>query len=266
VIVPAYLEQGSGDVAVVMLHGVGGGKEAWPRQLEFLAARGCRVVAWDMPGYGASAAIEPYTMAGLADALQALLDRLGARTNVVLGHSMGGMVAQEAYARSSARIHGLILSGTSPAFGKPDGEWQQQFLAARLAPLDAGRTMADVAEKLVPTMIGEAPDAAGLALARALMAAVPISTYRAALHALMGFDRREALGRVTVPTLVLAGERDTTAPPAVMRKMAEKIPGAQYRELPGAGHLANLEQPDAFNAVLDVFLITHFRTRAARTA
>jgi pimeloyl-ACP methyl ester carboxylesterase len=255
---PACIERGTGRTAVVMLHGVGGGKEAFGPQMQPLAEAGYRAIAWDMPGYGESPAIAPCDMAGLAASLAALLDRLDLPQAVLLGHSMGAMVALEAVACMPARVAGLVLSAGSPAFGKPDGAWQQAFLRDRLGPLDAGRTMADVAQRLVPSMIGEGCAPEGVALAASLMSRVPPATYRAALHALMGFDRRDALASIGVPTLALAGERDPAAPAAVMERMAARIPGARYVLLPRAGHLANLEQPAAFNAAVLEFLHTHF--------
>jgi len=90
-----------------------------------------------------------------------------------------------------------------------------------------------------------------------IMSAVPPATYRAALHALMSFDRRPLLPSICVPTLALAGEVDPNAPPAVMRKMAEKIPGAVYECLPNVGHLASLERPAAFNQSIVRFLGEH---------
>jgi pimeloyl-ACP methyl ester carboxylesterase len=256
--IPAYIAEGNGRTAIVMLHGVGGGKAAFRPQMAPLAQAGYRAVAWDMPGYGDSAGIVPYDMAGLADAALRLLDAIDASRVVVLGHSMGAMVAQELVARHPARVSGLVLSATSPAFGKPDGAWQQAFLADRLGPLEAGRTMADVAARLVPSMIGADADPEGVSLAAALMGRVPPATYRAALHALMGFDRRAALADIRVPTLLVAGERDPAAPAAVMEKMAARIPGSAYVVLAGAGHLANLEQPQAFNAAVLAFLNKHF--------
>ena len=73
--------------------------------------------------------------------------------------------------------------------------------------------------------------------------------------ALMGFDLRAALKEITVPTLVLSGSRDNNAPAPMMEKMATYIPGSVYVELEGVGHLANLERPDEFNAVLWDFLM-----------
>ena len=256
--IPATIRNGYGDTAIVLLHGIGGGKEMWRAQLDALAAAGYLAVAWDMPGYGATPPIEPYDMAGLAAALARLLDTLPAGRTVLLGHSMGGMVAQEACAAFAHRIAGLILSGTSPAFGKPDGAWQQEFLRSRLAPLDAGRTMAELAPTLVAGMVGIAPEPAGAKLAVEVMSRVPGDTYRAALRAMLAFDRRAALGAIRVPALLIAGSRDANAPPAVMRKMAERIARAEYVELADCGHLACLEQPGAFNDAALAFLARHF--------
>jgi 3-oxoadipate enol-lactonase len=86
------------------------------------------------------------------------------------------------------------------------------------------------------------------------MSAVPPATYRAALHALVQFEQRAALPTLSVPVLCLAAAHDRTAPPAVMERMAQKIPGARYACLAGAGHLLHCEQPEAFNAELEQFL------------
>jgi 3-oxoadipate enol-lactonase len=84
------------------------------------------------------------------------------------------------------------------------------------------------------------------------MAAVPASTYRAAVRCLVGFDERANLAHIRVPVLCLAAEHDRNAPAAMMARMAGKIPGARYVCLPGLGHLLNLEGPGAFDAaVLD---------------
>ena len=255
---PVCLDAGGGDIAVFLLHGVGGGKEAWPDAMQALVGADFRAIAWDMPGYGGSPAITPYNNEGLARAVEALIDHVGAATNIILGHSMGGLIAQEAYAWLPQKIHGLILSGTSPSFGKPDGAWQQQFLQARFAPLDAGRGMAALAPELVRGMVGPNAGEAVIAQAAAIMARVPESSYRAALSAIVSFNRLDNLANIKVPTICIAGEHDKNASPGVMQRMAAKIRGAQYLCLPGAGHLANMEQPIAFNAAILAYLNQHF--------
>jgi pimeloyl-ACP methyl ester carboxylesterase len=212
-----------------------------------------------MPGYGHSAPIEPYTFKGLAQSCIDLIDALQCEHVVLLGHSMGGMVAQEVVARRPERVSRLILCGTSAAFGKrTDGRsadaWAQQFIAQRTAPLDAGQSMAEVAGRLVPQMVGPGSLPEGLRLAEHCMAGVPAATYRRALDCLVTFDRQAALGAIRAPTLLIGGEFDRVAAPAVMKQMAEAIPDARYAELKGIGHLMNLEAPDEFDALVLDFL------------
>jgi pimeloyl-ACP methyl ester carboxylesterase len=164
------------------------------------------------------------------------------------------MVAQEVVARRPELVKRLVLCGTSPSFGKPDGDWQQAFIAERTAPLDAGQTMGQLAETLVPRMIGGGALPEGVRLATHCMSLVPPSTYRRALECLVTFDRRANLANIAVPTLLIAGEQDRNAPPAVMKKMAEAIPNSTFLEMKGIGHLQNLEAPDDFDGLLLNFL------------
>lgn len=239
---------------VLLLHGIGGGRDAWGDAGSgtgaALAEAGFMALAVDFPGYGLSAPIDPFDLAGLARSVVALIESLGAGPAVLVGHSMGGMVAQEVAALSPGRIAGLVLASTSPAFGKPGGDWQRGFLQSRFAPLDAGLGMAGLAAQLVPAMVAPGTAAAVIGAAQALMAGVPEATYRSAVAALVAFDRRADLPAIRVPTLVITGEHDATAPPEVSRRMAERIPGAVCTIVPGAGHLLNLEQPQAFNTAL----------------
>jgi len=243
---------------VVLLHGVGGGRQAWGDALSgtgrALAAAGFTAVAVDFPGYGLSTPIEPYDLAGLAGAVAALIGHLALGPATVVGHSMGGMVAQELVACLPQAVAALVLASTSPAFGKPGGDWQREFLQSRFAPLDAGLGMAGLAPPLVAAMVAPGTPADRQAAAQALMAGVSEATYRAAVRALVAFDRRAHLPAIGVPTLVITGEFDRTAAPEVARKMAERIPGAQLAIVPGAGHLLNMEQPDHFNTTLLAFL------------
>ncbi|WBX99995.1 alpha/beta hydrolase [Ramlibacter tataouinensis] len=250
---PTFTTLGAGPT-VLMLHGIGGGHLAFAPQVESFASCGYRAVAWNMPGYGHSAPIEPYTFKGLAESCITLIEGLACEHVVLVGHSMGGMVAQEVVARRPELVSRLVLCGTSPAFGKPDGDWQRSFVAERTAPLDAGRSMADLAEALVPQMIGPAALPEGVRLAQHCMGLVNPSTYRRALEALVSFDRRANLPNIHVPTLLLAGEHDRQAPPAVMKKMAQAIAGSTFLELAGVGHLLNLEAPEAFDAAVLDFL------------
>jgi 3-oxoadipate enol-lactonase len=259
---PAHDVAGEGANVVLFVHGIGGGRAIWggdgSGSVETTArALGCRAAALDLPGYGDSQALGPPTMQGMADAVVVCLEALAPRRAAIVGHSMGGMVAQELQALRPGLVQALVLACTSPAFGRSEGDWQARFVAERLAPLDAGDGMAGMATRLVPQMV--APLASADARERAInvMSRVPEETYRAALRAIVAFDRRAALTAINVPVLCLAAEHDRTAPPAVMERMAARIPGAEYECLADGGHIANVEQPAAFDAAVISFLERH---------
>jgi 3-oxoadipate enol-lactonase len=248
--------EAAGDPALpplVFLHGIGGAARAWRRQVNAFSDR-YRAIAWDMPGYGGSAKLPVVSIATLADALQDFLQQIGATKPILVGHSIGGMIVQQLLVKSPGIARAVVLAQTSPAFGKPDGDWQKSFIGARLGPLDRGETMRSLAPSLVKDLVGDNPDPQGMELARDCMASVPEATYRAVMLALMGFDQRNALKNIAVPTLVLSGSKDNNAPAPMMAKMATYIPSSGYVEIEGAGHLVNLERPDTFNAAIDRFL------------
>jgi len=239
---------------LLFLHGVGGGHAAWDRQIPYFTARGHRALAWDQPGYGGAPLVEPYDLDQVAAALKR---QIGNEPVVLVGHSMGGFVAQEAYARFPALIGGLALCFTSAAFGGAGSDFARQFVAARVAPLEQGKSMAEIAARLMPSMRGSRSDPAGLALAERIMAGIPPETYRKAVHLLTTFDRRAELAAIRVPTLLIAGSDDRVAPAAVMERMAQKVPDAEYVLLEGCGHLGPMDQPDLFNETLAGFLERH---------
>lgn len=253
---PAYKSVGDGPRALVCLHGIGGGRHAFDDQSDAVVAAGWRLIAWDMPGYGASPPLDACSFERLAASVAALLDDAGLNRAVLLGHSMGGMVAQETVARYPTRVSGLVLFATTPAFGGRDDKFKNEFLAHRLKPLNDGKTPADIAPVLVGGMFNEATPGDVRAKAVASMAAISSDSYRAALNCIVTFNRADDLGRIACPTRVLAAEKDTLAPPKTMRRMAERIPGARFVTLAGAGHLANFEDPPRFNAALIDFLET----------
>lgn len=238
---------------LVFLHGIGGAARAWRGQLHAFSDR-YYAMAWDMPGYGGSGPLRSVSIPALADALKDFLRQVGAVKPVLVGHSIGGMIVQQLLVNEPALAHAVVLAQTSPAFGKPDGGWQKEFIDARLGPLDRGETMASLAPKLVADLVGDDADPGGIELACECMASVPEASYRAMMMSMLGFDLRKSLGQISVPALVIAGSKDKNAPAPMVKKMASFIPNATYVELEGAGHLVALEQPAEFNAVLDDFL------------
>jgi pimeloyl-ACP methyl ester carboxylesterase len=242
---------------LVFLHGLGGGHHSWDRQLPYFSARGYAAHAWDQPGYGHSPSVEPYDFEQVTAALKRLIDSLGGEPVILVGHSMGGFVAQEACARFPRAIKALALGFTSPSFGGGSEEFVRQFIAARVGPLDEGKSMQEIAAMLMPAMRGPVSDPKGLAHAQGIMSEISPETYRKAVRLLTTFDRKNELQSIAVPTLLVAGSDDKTAPPTVMGKMAKAIPGAEFVVLKGCGHLGPMDQPEEFNAVLESFLRRH---------
>jgi pimeloyl-ACP methyl ester carboxylesterase len=259
-LVPHFSTLGSGPT-VLMLHDATGGHLSFAPQLETFAAAGYRAVAWDMPGYGHSAPIEPYTFKGLAQSCIALIDALQARSAhaavVLLGQGMGGMLALEVTARRPDLVQRLVLAGTAAAFegGSDAGE---RFVHERTAPLARGHSMQQLARALMPTWVGSGHLPEGVRLAEHCMAQVHEATYHRALQALVCFDRRASLAAIACPVLVIAGEQDAFAPPAAARALAAALAHSDYVQLKGVGQLANLEAPDEFDAaVLNWLALSH---------
>lgn len=256
---PDYSVTGDGPLTVVLLHGAFGAKEYWRSQMQALSEAGHRVLAWDAPGYGLSLLPQPYSVEVAAEALLRLLNVAGGARNVVLGHSMGGMIAQRAFGLDKSSIHGLVLSATSAAFGAPDGDFQKKFVADRVAPLDQGRKIPDYAPGMLRRMMGQGASGPAVDLVIATVSQMREETFRAAIAAIAGYEGRDVLPGIDVPTLCIAGEHDATAPAEVMKKMAAKIAGAEMQVMPGVGHFGWAEQPDVFNGILLGFLQRKFR-------
>jgi 3-oxoadipate enol-lactonase len=238
--------------AVVFIHGIGGAGRLWARQLASFAAAGFAPLAVDLPGYGGRPAVDAMDFDSLALDIESTIEAHNLDRPLIVGHSLGGMIAQTMLRRRPDAYGAAVLAGTSPAFGNPSGDFQKQFVTQRLAPLEAGKSMRDLADGLVDGLTGTAPDAEGRALAADVMGSVPVATYRAAVRCLVHFDERANLPNIRIPVLCLAGEKDRTAPAPVMERMAAKIPNARYLCLANVGHLMNVEDPGSFDqAVID---------------
>ena len=235
---------------ILLLHGIGGA--AWSPTLAALAP--APVIDWPLPGYAGTALLAETSFPAWAEALRDTLDARGIARADVVGHSIGGMLAQEFALTFPDYVRGLVLYGTTPSFGGRDPSFAEAFLRDRLAPLDAGQDMASLAAGMMPAMLGPDAPAEAAPAAIAAMAATPADAYRATVRCLTTFNRRDDTGRITAPTLLIAGEKDPLAPPKTMERMQQQIAGSRLVVLPGAGHLAHLEYPAAFNAALVPFL------------
>ena len=252
----AYERAGSGPL-VVFLHGIGGNRSNWHAQLDALADEFC-AVAWDARGYGDSGE-GPGTLrfGDFADDVVRLLDHLGAAQAHVVGLSMGGMIAQDLCARHGERVATLTLVDSSSGFGGARQADRDEFLARRLEPLERGLTPADIAPALVDVLVAARAPEAVRHQVQASVAALRTGPYRQALAAIVTTDFRPVLPGIGVPTLVIVGDEDRVTPPVNSEELTRAIPGAQLVTIPGAGHLSNLDQPQAFEAALRPFLSGH---------
>jgi pimeloyl-ACP methyl ester carboxylesterase len=252
----AYDIEGTGPLAV-FLHGIGGNRTNWHGQLERFGARFC-AVTWDARGYGASAD-PPQTLqfSDFADDLRRLLDHLQAERAHLVGLSMGGMIVQDFYGRHPERVATLALVDTSSGFGGVPEAVRRDFLSRRLDPLEKGLKPADIAPGVVEVLVAKGASLAVREQMRASMAALRVESYKQALHAIVTTDFRPVLPKITLPTLVIVGEEDMVTPPSASEFLAKNIAGASLVKIPGAGHLTNLEKPEAFHAALEPFLDRH---------
>ena len=247
----AWREAGSGE-PLVFLHGLGGSRTAWGPQLRGMSDR-YRCVAWDMPGYGGAAPIVPLTYAAIAQRLVDLLDTLDIARATLIGLSFGGMHALHTALDHPDRVARLVLADSSPAFGI-DGTTRESWIRDRLAPIDAGGTPADAAEAIVDAITHVQLQGAIRQETVGAFGRISAEGFRAAVMCLPDNDVRARLGEVRSPTLVIVGDHDEETPLSYSQLLADGIPNAELRVLPGAGHLTPAEVPDHFNAALAAFL------------
>jgi 3-oxoadipate enol-lactonase len=255
-------------VPLLLLHAFPLSQRMWRPQLAGLAGD-CRLLAPDLPGFGAGGAAgggggvgggappAVCRMEEMAAAAVDLLDALGLAAAVVCGLSMGGYAALALYELFPDRVRGLVLADTRA--GADDDAGRRRRLELALA-LEGGepQALAALAGSLVPRLVSPRTLTARpelVAWLRQEIAAAPAAGVAAAQRGMAERpDRTSLLPRIAVPTLVVVGEDDAITPPAESLVLRDRIPGARLVTIAGAGHLSSLEQPEAFNGALRDFL------------
>ncbi len=238
---------------VVFLHGIGGNATNWSAQVAYFA-RGYTAVAWDARGYGGSDGIVA-DFHDFADDLARLIRHFGGPAHLV-GLSMGGRIALDTWARTPALVASLTLADTSAGSAEAASpERIGAFLALRRKPLvEDGKTPADIAPDIVAAIAGPNITPAQHARLIASHAALRADAYLATMAVVTRFTDFPDFARVEVPVQVIVGSEDRVATPAYAAAMAARFPNARLHVIPGAGHVSNIEAPNAFNAALAAFL------------
>lgn len=251
----AYADQGPGPV-VALLHGFPLDRTMWESQLTTLGSM-YRVIAPDLRGHGESAAPEGiYPIQDMAVDVIELLDALKITEPIVLGGlSMGGYVALAMAVRFPKRLRGLMLFDTKAGADTPEAARGREQTAREV---EAAGTAEPVVTALLPRLFSpitreRRPDL--IARTEAQMLRTPARAVAGALRGMAARpDRTGDLARIGVPTLVMVGRDDVLTPPSEAQILASAIPNAQLVEIPDAGHLAPLENPEPVNAAILTFL------------
>ncbi|UQI47114.1 alpha/beta fold hydrolase [Streptomyces sp. HU2014] len=221
----------------------------WDRQIPELT-RHWRVLRFDLPGHGGAPAEPAPAVGELTDRLLATLDGLGVERFGYAGCSLGGAVGADLALRHPHRLASLALVATSARFGTPES-WRQRGAGVRADGLDPV-ARATPEQWFTQNFAGAQPAIVDWAVQ--MVSTTDPGCYVAACDALAAFDAREGLARIGVPTLVLVGAEDQVTPPADARVLVASIHDARLAVVPGASHLAPVEQP---GAVTDL-LVRHF--------
>lgn len=249
-----YEIEGEGP-AVVLLHGFPLTRAMWRPQMAALRDR-FTVITPDLRGFGESAVPrDAMSMDAYAQDVLALLDVLGYARAALGGCSMGGYVAFRVVARAPERVGALLIADSRAEPETEEGRQRRRAAIARIEADGPAGFLEEFAGQLVgPTTRAQRPGV--VEAVREIIGTPPARTLTAALAAIASRpDSRPLLGTIGVSVLVLVGEEDTLTPPPEAEAMAAALPRACLVRIPAAGHLANLEAPEAFTAPVREFLL-----------
>ncbi len=246
--------------ALLFIGGTGWDLRASPAPITSLLTDHFTVALFDQRGQGrTSKPPGPYTMAGYAEDACAVADVLGWETPHVVGYSFGGMVAQEYAIRFPDRLDRLVLAATTS--GGVGGASFPVHRLLELPPADRARRGLQTSDRRFSALEEASPREADAMVQKRMAAQTRFTDepgaragLRAQLAARAAHDCYDRLDRITAPTLVLAGEDDLQAPVAAQRRLADRIPDARFRRVPGA-HNFIFEGPAGYEQIAE-FLTT----------
>ena len=244
-----WREDGDPDgLPVVFANSLGTDLRLWDGIIPLLP-KGLRLIRFDKRGHGLSECPpSPYRMEELALDAAELLDLLGVRDCVFVGLSIGGMIAQTLAATRPDLVKAMVLSNTAAKMG--DAEmWNTRITAIEAGGIES--LAAPILERWFSAAFhkAEAFEAWSNMLTR-----TPRAGYIGCCHAIAAVDLHESTGKLTLPTLCIAGSEDGASPPDLVKGTANLIPGSQFRIIDGVGHLPCVEAPAEYSGILSAFL------------
>lgn len=235
--------------AVVFANSLGTDLRLWEAVLPLLPP-GLRLIRYDKRGHGLSGGLGDRLEDHAEDAV-AVIEALAKGPVIMVGLSVGGLIAQRVASDRPDLIRALVLSNTGARLGSAES-WQARIDAVEAHGLGA------IADAVMERWFAAPFRArAELALWRAMLMRSPTDGYVATCRALASADQTGATARLHLPALVIAGAEDGASPPEVVEALARLLPGAAFHCLPGAGHLPCVETPEAWAALVSPFLIAH---------
>jgi 3-oxoadipate enol-lactonase len=250
----SYSDTGGDGTPVVLVHGFPFNSSLWDPQVESLGDR-FRVIAPDLMGFGDSDAPEDpsaYSIAVFSDQIRAVVDDTDARSAVLCGLSMGGYVCLDLWRRHRDVIKRLVLADTRAEPDTPDAQQKRSDQQEQIRAEGTRRFARTLVGELLSETSRSRPDVSARALAAMDN---PPQGFVGALEAMKARpDSTADLVTIDVPTLIVVGEQDAITPPDAARTMHEHIGGSQLVVIPEAGHVSNLEAPEAFSGALARFV------------
>lgn len=235
---------------LVLVHGFMGGSAQWDGHLDALRDL-CPVIAVDLPGFGANAALTPLNSIGAyADWVIGHLHARGVSRYHLLGHSMGGMIVQDMALKDAARIDRLILYATG-SIGVLPGRFETIDVSKERARADGPQA---TARRISATWFLHGADAQGYAACARVAECAGPAAIAAGLDAMQGWSGQAALPQIGPPTLILWGDQDRTYPWTQIARLWSDIPNSHLAVVPGCAHAVHAEKPAIFCALVQDFL------------
>lgn len=236
--------------ALVFSNSLGTDFRIWDAVVERLKDR-FFILRYDKRGHGLSEATPaPYALTDHVDDLAALLDHFKIASAAVVGLSVGGMIAQGLAARRPDLVAALVLSNTAHKIGT-EARWNERIDTVRTGGIEA---ISSGVLKLWFTEAYRAPDNADFVGYRAMLERAPVEGYIGTCAALRDADLTESTRALRIPVLCIAGDQDGSTPADLVRSMADLIKGAEFRVIENAGHIPNIERPQAVANLIGTFL------------